>query len=483
MSLAPDSPSGDEVESRVRARTTELSRSNEKLREELRQLHQTSAELLRRLHEATLGRQTDREIRRATLNLLEDAVEAHTAEQEENAKRRRIEEELRQANRRKDEFLATLAHELRNPLVPIRNCLHLLRFGGLDGPAVARACEMMERQVNHVVRLVDDLMEVSRITRGRIELRKEPVELAAVVQNAVEISKPLIEAGRHQFTLRLPPEPLVLDADPVRMAQLLSNLLNNAAKYTNEGGQVGLTAWREGSNVLVSVKDNGIGIAADMLPTIFDTFTQANRTYDRVQGGLGIGLTLVRSLVEMHGGSVEAWSEGLGRGSEFVVRLPLRERPAKREVDRRASRSTALSHRILVVDDNSDAAESVGMVLQLLGADAAHCQRWPGRSGGDPLFSAGRGPARRGHAGNGRSGGRPADAPATRGPGPGPDRPDGLGPGGRSAQVQGGWLRPPPGQAGESGRLAGNPDRAAAAARLLRTAACGCGNRRRAQIM
>jgi PAS domain S-box-containing protein len=285
--------------------------------------------------------------------------------------RHKSEEALKEAARRKDEFLATLAHELRNPLAPIRNSLHILRLAGSDSGAAERVHEMMERQVNHMVRLVDDLMEVSRINRGKIELRKEQTELAAVVRSAVETSRPLIEAARHQLALSLPAEPLPLEADPVRLAQVLANLLNNAAKYTEERGQIWLTARQEGSNVLVSVRDTGMGIPADMLPKVFDLFTQEDRTYDRAQGGLGIGLTLVRTLVDLHGGSVEAKSDGPGKGSEFVVRLPLAvgRLGLPDRCPRAGVPATVAPRRILVVDDSRDAADSLGLLLKFLGAE------------------------------------------------------------------------------------------------------------------
>src|SRR5581483_12123227 len=197
---------------------------------------------------------------------------------------RRTKEALLEADRRKDEFLATLAHELRNPLAPIRNCLHLL--GMTDGAAAARVHEMMERQVNHLVRLVDDLMEVSRITRGKVALRKEPSELAAIVRSALETSAPLIDAARHQLVVDLPADPLVLNADPVRLSQVITNLLNNAAKYTEPGGHIWLTARCDGADAVLSVRDDGMGIPADMLPKVFDLFTQGDRTYSRAQGGL-----------------------------------------------------------------------------------------------------------------------------------------------------------------------------------------------------
>jgi signal transduction histidine kinase len=284
----------------------------------------------------------------------------------------RAEAALREADRRKDEFLAILAHELRNPLAPIRNSLHIQRLTSPNDPATGRIVEMMERQVNHMVRLVDDLFEISRISRGRVELRKEPVEVATVVEGALETSRPLIEARRHQLLLAIAPEPLTLEGDPVRLAQVLANLLNNAAKYTDVGGQIWLTVRREGDAVVISVRDSGTGIPADMLPRVFDLFTQVDRSADRAQGGLGIGLTLVKSLVEMHGGSVAAHSEGSGKGSEFVVRLPLTtETCAVGPAGPEGRPSAALApRRVLVVDDNRDAAESLGMVLELLGAEA-----------------------------------------------------------------------------------------------------------------
>jgi PAS domain S-box-containing protein len=237
--------------------------------------------------------------------------------------RKAMEEALREADRRKDEFLAVLAHELRNPLAPIRNSLHILRLTGNHDHIADRVSEMMERQVNHMVRLVDDLLEVSRITRGKIALRKELTAIDTVITTAIETSKPLIDAAGHQLTVALPSEPLVIEGDPVRLAQVLSNLINNAAKYTEPGGKIALTVEGDGESVLISVRDTGTGIPAEMLPRVFEPFTQIEGHLDRAQGGLGIGLTLVKSLVEMHGGTVTAQSEGPGRGSEFAVRLPV----------------------------------------------------------------------------------------------------------------------------------------------------------------
>ncbi len=284
--------------------------------------------------------------------------------------RKRVEEALRDADRRKDEFLATLAHELRNPLAPIRNSLHILRLSSGIDPATERVCEMMERQVGHLVRLVDDLMEVSRITRGQVELRTEPVELAAVLRSAVEASRPLIEASGHQLAISLPAEPLIINGDPVRLSQVFANLLNNAAKYMDEGGQIWLGAKQQDDTVLVSVRDTGIGIPAEMLPHIFKMFIQVDRSTRQAQGGLGIGLTLVRTLVEMHGGQVEARSLGVDQGSEFVVRLPLSKEASVSGRNTLDARAPVLpNHRVLVVDDNRDAAESLGLLLKLLGAE------------------------------------------------------------------------------------------------------------------
>ncbi len=278
---------------------------------------------------------------------------------------------LRDADRRKDEFLATLAHELRNPLAPIRNSLHILRMTACNDPTADRVCEMMERQVNHMVRLVDDLMEVSRITRGTIELRKEETDLATTLLSALETSRPLIAAADHQLAITIPQEPIPLFGDAVRLSQLFANLLNNAAKYTDHGGQIWLTARQEGDEVVVSVRDNGVGIAAPMLPKVFEMFVQADRSANRSQGGLGIGLTLVKRLAELHEGTVSVRSEGPGQGSEFVVRLPVahvRERDAGQSSVRQAV-TAALQRRVLVVDDNKDAATSLGMLLRFLGTD------------------------------------------------------------------------------------------------------------------
>ncbi|MBC7855010.1 MAG: response regulator [Pirellulaceae bacterium] len=275
---------------------------------------------------------------------------------------------LEESDRRKDEFLATLAHELRNPLAPIRNSLHIMRLTG-DSSHSDGVQEMMERQVEHLVRLVDDLMEISRITRGKIELRRESVELSSVVRAALESSMTHIDAAGHQLSVSLPAERLMLNGDAVRLAQVFSNLLNNAAKYTDHGGQIWLTARRDREEVIITVKDTGVGIPAEKLPRVFDLFAQVER--NRPQGGLGIGLSLVKRLVTMHGGQVEARSGGRGFGSEFTVRLPLLPVEPASVVHSKgtpyASAPAIPPRRILIVDDNKDAADTLGMLLRALG--------------------------------------------------------------------------------------------------------------------
>jgi signal transduction histidine kinase/CheY-like chemotaxis protein len=284
----------------------------------------------------------------------------------------RAEDALKEADRRKDEFLATLAHELRNPLAPIANALHLIRRS--DFPADSEPIlGMLDRQVHHMVRLIDDLMEVSRITRGKIGLVKAPVALAEIVENAVETSRPLIDQAHHTLTVTLPDTPLVLDADRVRLTQVFANMLNNAARYTDSGGQIRLEARREGDWAIVTLRDTGIGMSAGQIDQVFEMFTQVNRATDRSQGGLGIGLTMVRHLVRMHGGTVEAASAGPGQGSVFTVRLPLSQQALAESQEAPAEKERAAKplegRRILVVDDNRDAADSLAMVLSAEGAD------------------------------------------------------------------------------------------------------------------
>jgi PAS domain S-box-containing protein len=297
-----------------------------------------------------------------------------TAERQLERELRRKMEELAEADRRKDVFLATLAHELRNPLAPLRNGLEILRRPDGDPAVAERARAMMERQLAHLVRLIDDLLDVSRITSGKLQLRRERVALWAVVQCAVEASRPAIDAGGHALTIELPVDGLELDADPTRLAQVLSNLLINAAKFSDAGGRIALTAARDGDDVVIAVKDDGVGIAAEHLPALFQIFFQVSHEPERSKGGLGIGLSLVRGLVELHGGTVSARSDGPGRGSEFSVRLPLAaggravgaSPPSPSPSPSPASPGSA---RILIVDDNVDAAETLAMVLALDGHD------------------------------------------------------------------------------------------------------------------
>lgn len=283
----------------------------------------------------------------------------------------RLYSELQSASRSKDEFLAVLAHELRNPLAPIRNSLHILRLSGELTPAGEKIQEVMERQLDHLVRMVDDLLEVSRISRGKIELRRQPIELATAVLNAVETSKPLIEEGKHQLAISIPPQPLTLNADSVRLSQIIANLLNNAAKYTDPGGQIWLTVQPAGDEVAISIRDTGIGIPRDKLNHVFEMFAQIQPAGRRTTGGLGIGLTLVKRLTEMHGGRVEVVSPGAGQGSEFTIHLPLEKShieavpPEPRPPD---PRSSLAERKILVADDNRDAADSLGLFLKFLGA-------------------------------------------------------------------------------------------------------------------
>ncbi len=282
-----------------------------------------------------------------------------------------LEEQLRLTDRRKDEFLATLAHELRNPLAPLQNALHILRLDPAGGDAGRSALAIMERQMQQMVRLVDDLLDVSRITRGRLELRREITRFDALVADAVETVRPLLASLGHQLDVQLPDEQLVLDADPHRLAQVFANLLNNAAKYTDPGGRIALHAKHAGNEIVITVTDSGIGIAPELASQIFDVFVQADTALERSRGGLGIGLTLVRSLVEMHGGTVAVRSDGLGKGSEFTVRLPLAAatRPALPADALPMPPVEPGALRILVVDDNRDAADTLAMSLGMLGHD------------------------------------------------------------------------------------------------------------------
>lgn len=287
---------------------------------------------------------------------------------EDITERKRAEEGLRDADRRKDEFLAILAHELRNPLAPIRHALKIIRVTDGDPEVLHSACEIMERQIGHMVRLVDDLLDVSRISRGTIELRKQPIDLASVLSHGVEAATPNIVNMQQTLKITQPSQPIHLNGDLTRLAQALSNLLNNASRYTERAGSIYMTVGREGQQAVIKIKDTGIGIAAEQLPLVFDMFTRLDGPVEHSQSGLGIGLTLVKNLIEMHGGTVVAYSAGLGHGCEFVVRLPIEAQlervPAEPEVPELKS---MLPRRILVVDDNRDSANSLATFLKLFG--------------------------------------------------------------------------------------------------------------------
>jgi signal transduction histidine kinase/CheY-like chemotaxis protein len=279
---------------------------------------------------------------------------------------------LQEANHRKDEFLAMLAHELRNPLAPIRTAVQLLRLKELAEPHRLRAREVIERQVEHLVSLIDDLLDVSRITRGMITLQLEPVLLGAIVARAVETARPAIDLQRHALELDLPDELITVEGDKTRLVQVIANILHNAAKFMDPGGRIRLRAAREGHQVAIAIADSGIGIAPELVPNVFELFTQVHSKSERAQGGLGIGLALVRQLTEMHGGTVTVHSDGPGRGAEFTVRLPIMSAPlATVSGQRREPESipSLASQRILVADDNRDAVEALALQLRLAGHD------------------------------------------------------------------------------------------------------------------
>jgi signal transduction histidine kinase/CheY-like chemotaxis protein len=312
---------------------------------------------------------------------LQAEVKARTADLAEVNARLRAEidardvaqRQLRDADRRKDEFLATLAHELRNPLAPIRNSVKLLGADGTDETQRQFGRDVISRQVHRMALLLDDLLDVSRITLGRLELRKEPVDLNALIDSAVETARPLIEVKKHSLTVDVPAEPVTVEADPLRLSQVLSNLLTNAAKYTDDGGRISLQATVTAAGLVVSVADNGIGFEADAVPRMFEMFTQVESAIDRAQSGLGIGLALVKGLVDLHGGTVRASSAGPGRGAEFIVSLPASAllavpvRPNAMPAD--ARRPARRARKLLVADDNRDSADSLGLLLEMSGYD------------------------------------------------------------------------------------------------------------------
>ena len=307
--------------------------------------------------------------------------------QSEIAVRSRAEQALKEADRHKDEFLAMLAHELRNPLAPIRNAVHLMKMKSLEDPQLLLSRDIIDRQLIQLSRLVDDLLDVSRITRGKINLARQRVELHELVERAVETITPAIQARGHTLEVEVPERPLAIYGDPMRLTQALGNVLGNAAKYTDTGGRITVRVRRRRRDVEISVRDTGIGIVPEVLPCIFDLFTQVDQPSGRPQGGLGIGLALVRQLVEMHGGTVTASSAGPGKGSEFVIRLPLSVERAEDEADTEGAASAAAQpakiaaparpkarHRILVADDNPDARESLATLLSLSGHEVFRAQ-------------------------------------------------------------------------------------------------------------
>ncbi len=299
--------------------------------------------------------------------MLDRLHEQHSALLHEREKLTELADALQTADRRKDEFLAMLAHELRNPLAPIKNSVMVMRAKPLVDPELAWARDVVDRQVDQMSRLLDDLLDVSRITRNKLELRKQHVQLTQLLDAAVETSRPVIKAAAHELVIELPPHPVYLNVDPVRVAQIFANLLNNAAKYTGHGGRIVLSATYEKGEVVVSVKDNGIGISQEQLAHVFEMFRQAE-SLQQAQGGLGIGLSIVRGLVEVHGGSVSARSDGPNRGSEFIVRLPAAQIAPEDTVARQSQgQGAGEPRRILVADDNHDAADTLAMMLGIFG--------------------------------------------------------------------------------------------------------------------
>jgi signal transduction histidine kinase len=332
----------------------ELADLNESLEKEIAEREEAQAALVR----------ANEELEHRVAERTQALTKAHASAQES-------EERLRETDRRKDEFLAMLAHELRNPLAPLSNAVEILSLANSPDPRLEMAAGLIGRQVKQLTRLVDDLLDVSRISRGKLELRRQRIALEDVVQVAVETCQPMIQARNQQLTVTLPPSPVMLHADPARLTQSLMNLLNNSAKYTEPGGHIALEAVPDGNRIAIAIADDGIGIPADMLSRVFDIFVQLDQRLERTEGGLGVGLALVKNIVEMHGGTVRAASDGPGRGSRFTVELPI-AKPLPGEADRDAAvrRGTrAAKQRILVAEDGPDAAESFRMLLTIMGHD------------------------------------------------------------------------------------------------------------------
>ena len=343
-------------------------------RRQLQNLNNSLAEANARLELANTHLQAEKTRELESLNQTLQRANASLEQtnrvlQSEVSERTRVETALKEADRHKDEFLAVLAHELRNPLAPIRNAVEIMRRSAVTDSQLAWSRDVVERQVKHLTRLVDDLLDVSRITRGNINLSREPVAITTVVARAIETTQPLITELRHQLTLDVQDDSLEVEGDLTRLTQVLGNLINNAAKYTDPGGRIMVSVRREHADVEICVRDSGIGIPPELLPRLFQLFTQVDGAAHRAQGGLGIGLALVRQLVQMHGGSVTAYSAGLSRGSEFLIRLPLRVkgvRLASSEgvASARGVNCAKVGHRILLADDNRDALDSLATLLE-----------------------------------------------------------------------------------------------------------------------
>jgi PAS domain S-box-containing protein len=312
-------------------------------------------------------------------DLLEKRVQERTAQIEV------LLQQLATADRRKNDFLATLAHELRNPLAPIRHALQLLHLATENPELQQQARGVIERQLGQMVRLVDDLLDISRITNNKLRLRKERIELAAAIDSALETTRPLVEKAGHELTVQLPPDPVHVDADLTRLAQVFTNLLTNSTKYTENGGHISLAVERQGSEVVVTVRDSGIGITAEHLPHLFEMFSQGIPALERSGGGLGIGLALAQGVVELHGGSIEARSEGLGKGSALIVRLPVAEAPVQTQLSGAPKEPPRGPQcRVLIADDNRDSTDSLSLLLELTG-----CETWTAYDGVEAVQAAG----------------------------------------------------------------------------------------------